>query len=57
MIADAERRFCGLFNKLREENLFCKDRSFDSRFSGNPVALEKVLAAKPDVINSQHGSC
>jgi len=43
--------FAGCVNKLREENLFCKIEVLIPDFRGNPVALEKVLAAKPDVIN------
>lgn len=43
--------FSDCINKLREENPSCKIEVLIPDFQGNPVALEKVLQAKPDVIN------
>ncbi|MDI6741490.1 MAG: lipoyl synthase [Smithella sp.] len=43
--------FADYVNRLREEIPSCKVEVLIPDFQGNPVALEKVIAAKPDVIN------
>ena len=43
--------FADCIGKLREVCSCLQNRSVDSRFSGESSALEKVIAAKPDVIN------
>ena len=43
--------FADCVNRLREENPSCKIEVLIPDFQGNQVALEKVITAKPDVIN------
>jgi lipoic acid synthetase len=43
--------FADYVNRLREENLTCKVEVLIPDFQGNSEALEKVISAKPDVIN------
>jgi lipoic acid synthetase len=43
--------FADCVNRLRKEIPSCKVEVLIPDFQGNPVALEKVIAARPDVIN------
>lgn len=43
--------FADCVSRLREESPFCKVEVLIPDLQGNPVALEKVVAAQPDVIN------
>ncbi len=45
------RVFSDCIQRLRQENPFCKVEVLIPDFQGNPAALEKVISARPDVIN------